>query len=215
VKTENSIPNPCGEGKGGNSFCESLWISSEERGRITLLFKKERWNMNIVRHTFLLGLVGLLAGCVTPTDMGYVLPPEPAYTAPVSTAPVYNASPAYYPTPVSGYSTLTVYDGYYPAYSGPRYPHHHRPPPPRWHHRPGMHGGPASRHGGHHGSGGKNVPIRQYQLPGRRQPTIKPPPGRGVPGRGAPGRGVPGRGVPGRGVLGRGVPPGKGGGRKR
>ena len=76
--------------------------------------------MNIVHDAFLLGLVGLLAGCVTPTDMGYVLPPEPAYTAPVSTAPVYNASPAYYPTPVSGYSTLTVYDGYYPVYSGPR-----------------------------------------------------------------------------------------------
>lgn len=103
--------------------------------------------MNIVRHTFLLGLVGLLAGCVTPTDMGYVLPPEPAYTAPVSTAPVYNASPAYYPTPVSGYSTLTVYDGYRPVYRGPhRLPHRHRrpPPPPHWH-RPRPHGRPHPR----------------------------------------------------------------------
>ena len=152
--------------------------------------------MKIAHDALLLGLVGLLAGCVTPADMGYVLPPEPAYTA-----PVYNTSPAYYATPVSGYSTMIVYDGYHPGYGGPRYPHHRPPPPPRGH-RPGM-------HGGHHG-GGRQVPVRQYQPPARRQPTIKTPPGKGVPGRGVPGRGVPGRGVPGRGV-----PPGKGGGRKK
>ena len=171
--------------------------------------------MKIVRYAFLLGLVGLLAGCVTPADMGYVLPPEPVYTAPVSATPVYNTSPAYYATPVSGYSTMTIYDGYHPGYGGPRYPHH-RPPPYGRH--PGMHGG-HDRHGGHHGDrhgggksiavpagthlnagGHKRVPINQLQPPTRRQPT-----GRAPTGRGAPSKGVPGRGVP----------PGKGGGRKR
>ena len=114
--------------------------------------------MKIVRDAFLLGLVGLLAGCVTPADMGYVLPPEPVYTAPVSAAPVYNTSPAYYATPVSGYSTMTIYDGYHPGYGGPRYPHH-RPPPYGRH--PGMHGG-HDRHGGHHGDrhgGGKSIAV--------------------------------------------------------
>ena len=99
--------------------------------------------MNAVRYVSLLGLVGLLTGCVTPTDMGYVVPAEP----------VHNTSPAYYATPVSGYSTMTVYDGYHPGYGGSHYPHpHHRPPPPHGNRPPaygghGDHGG----HGGHHG----------------------------------------------------------------
>ena len=89
--------------------------------------------MNVVRYIFLLGLVGALTGCVTPEEMGYLATPEPAYTTPVtpvySTTPVYNTSPSYYATPVSGYSTMTVYDGYHPGYGGPHYPHHGPPPP--------------------------------------------------------------------------------------
>ena len=158
--------------------------------------------MNAARYLFFLfGLVGLLTGCVTPTDMGYVVPAEPVYAT-----PVYNSSPAYYATPVSGYSTMTVYDGYHPGYGGPRYPHH-RPPP---HHGsgPSMHGGHGG-HGGHVGHGGsgghhgggktamvpagtrlnagghKRTPINQIQGPAR-----KPSPGRAPSGKGgAPGKG--------------------------
>ena len=127
--------------------------------------------MNAARYLFLFGLVGLLTGCVTPTDMGYVVPAEPVYTT-----PVYNSSPAYYVTPVSGYSTMTVYDGYHPGYGGPRYPHH-RPPPPHGS-RSGMH----DRHGGHHGggrSGGhKMVPRNNLKPPVKKPSAGKAPSGK-------------------------------------
>ena len=151
--------------------------------------------MNAARYLFLLGLVGLLTGCVAPTDMGYVAPAEPVYAT-----PVYNSSPAYYATPVSGYSTMTVYDGYHPGYGGPRYPHHG--PPPHHEKGPSMHGGHGGhgRHGGHGGSGGrhgggktvmapagtrlnagghKRTSINQIQGPAR-----KPSPGRAPSGKG-------------------------------
>ena len=152
--------------------------------------------MNFVRCSFLLGLVGLLTGCVTPAEMGYVLQPEPNYTTPVYTAPVYNTSPAYYATPVSGHSTMTVYDGYHPGYGGPRHLHHRPPPPPH-----GRFSGNNGGHGPH-----KRVPANQFQPPVRRQPTGKAPPGKGTFGKTAPSsRGAPGR-----------MPPhGKGGGRKK
>lgn len=146
--------------------------------------------MNAVRYTFLLGLVGLLTGCLTPEEMGYLATPEPVYTTPVATpvaTPVYNTSPAYYATPVSGYSTMTVYDGYHPGYGGPRYPHHG----PSHRDRPAVHGG----HGGHHGGGkpamrtagsrtggGGQQPVRVNQP---AKASIKPLPGKDLSGRGS------------------------------
>ena len=139
--------------------------------------------MNFARYSFLVGLVGLLAGCVTPAEMGYVLPPEPVYTAPVYN----NASPAYYTTPASGYSTMTVYDGYHPGYGGPRYSHHRPPPPP--------HGKFSGHHGGH--GDHKRVPINKLQPPVRKQPGGKTPSGKGASGKTAPsGKGAPGRPPP-------------------
>jgi hypothetical protein len=140
--------------------------------------RKERWIMNAMRYVFLLGLVGLLTGCVTPTDMGYVVPAEP----------VYNTSPAYYATPVSGYSTMTVYDGYHPGYGGPRYPHHR--PPPHHGHRPGMHGG----HGGHHG-GGKSGGHKMTPIINPQQPVKKPSAGRAPSGKGGAPKSTP-KGAP-------------------
>ncbi len=167
--------------------------------------------MNAARYVSLLGLVGLLTGCVTPTDMGYAVPAEPVYTTPVYNAtPVYNSSPAYYATPVSGYSTMTVYDGYHPGYGGPHYPHH-RPPPPRAFGRDhGGHGG----HGGHghhggrpgHGAPGMHVgaPASHSRAPSlpaagtrlssgspKRTPInqIKPPSRRSAPSRAPAGKG--------------------------
>ena len=194
VKTANIIPKSLTLRKGGFSFYESSWYSSGKHGRITSpATKKERWIMNATRYLFLFGLVGLLTGCVTPTDMGYVVPTEPVYAT-----PVYNSSPAYYATPVSGYSTMTVYDGYHPGYGGPRYPHH-RPPPPHHGKGPSMHGGHGGS-GGHHGGGKtvmapagtrlnagghKRTSINQIQGPARKPPSGRAPSGRG----GAPGKG--------------------------
>ena len=110
--------------------------------------------MKVLHYISLFGLVGLLTGCLTPEEMGYLVPSEPVYATPgavpVATpvaTPVYNTSPAYYATPVSGYSTMTVYDGYHPGYGGPRHPHHREPP----------HGGRPVVHGGHGGHGGHTV----------------------------------------------------------
>ena len=171
--------------------------------------------MNAAHYVFLVGLVGSLTGCVTPSDLGYIAPTEPVYTA-----PVYNTSPAYYATPVSGYSTMTVYDGYHPGYGGPHYRHPGPPPPPPGKHA-SLHGGhhgsqprvhhasqPAVRHGGspgvRHGGGAPGVysgPARpngggKNVAGGRKQPNGKAPSGKG----GAPRKGGA---------------PGKGGGRKR
>lgn len=148
--------------------------------------------MNAERCFLLLGLAGLLAGCVTPVDTGYVTPYD------VYSTPVYNPSPAYYAVPAAGYSTTTIYDGYYPAYIGPRHPHyshgHHRPPPPpKVHHgghtgrnavRGSSHvGGHAVRGGGHGGNGGgsrvrissgsrMHTPVNRTQpLGSRTQPS--------------------------------------------
>lgn len=156
--------------------------------------------MNAVKYVFLLGLVGLLTGCLTPEEMGYLASPEPVYTTPVAT-PVYNTSPAYYATPVSGYSTMTVYDGYHPGYGGPHYPHH-RPPPHG--DRPDVRGG----HGGHTGSAGQGArpggtktvvhPTRERPKAGEPQqprlvksksPEKKQLPGKVVSGKGASGKG--------------------------
>ena len=152
--------------------------------------------MNAVRYTFLLGLVGLLTGCLTPEEMGYLATPEPVYTTPVAppvATPVYNTSPSYYATPVSGYSTMTVYDGYHPGYGGPRHPHHG----PSHRDRPAVHGG----HGGHHGGGkpamrtagsrtggGGQQPVRVNQ-PAKASIT-KPLPGKDLSGRGSQWKGV-------------------------
>ncbi len=147
--------------------------------------------MNAVRYTFLLGLVGLLTGCLTPEEIGYLTTPEPVYTTPAtpvySTTPVYNTSPSYYATPVSGYSTMTVYDGYHPGYGGPRYPHHGSSHGDR----PAVHGG----HGGNHGGGKpamRTAGSRKgagMQQPARvTQPTkssIKPLPGKDLSGTGS------------------------------
>ena len=154
--------------------------------------EKARWIMNFMCRTiFVLGLCSLLAGCVTPTDMGYVVPAEPVYTT-----PVYNTSPAYYATPVSGYSTMTVYDGYHPGYGGPRYPHHRPPPRPAYRHGHG-HGHGDRGHGGHgvhggHGApakpagggrvspgGPKRVPVNQGKPPSRRPAPSRGPSNRG------------------------------------
>ena len=185
------------------------------------LEEKARCIMNTRQTFFLLGLGGLLAGCVTPTDMGYVTPVEP----------VYNSSPAYYATPVSGYSTMTVYDGYHPGYGGPRYPHDRPPPPPAYGH--GHHGGHGGRghgehgaHGGHgaparsvgvpegthYSSGSKRVPINQLQPPSR-----KPASGKGSgPKAGAPkGGSGPKGGAPKGGSGPKGGAPKGGGGRGR
>ena len=166
--------------------------------------------MNIPHCFLLVGLLGLLTGCVTPEDIGYLVPPASGYdTTPVSTTPVYsptpvyNTSPAYYTTP--GYSTMTVYDGYHPGYGGPRHPHH-RPPPPmvfgRDHGKHGGHGG----HGGHSGHGpstihskGPSTPAHGgyvYPRNSKRTPInqIKPPRQKSMPSRAPSGKGVPARG---------------------
>ena len=142
--------------------------------------------MNAMRYVFLLGLVGLLTGCVTPTDMGYVVPAEP----------VYNTSPAYYATPVSGYSTMTVYDGYHPGYGGPHYPHHRPPPPPPHGNRPGMHGGHGGHvgHGGHHG-GGKSGGHKMASGNNSKPPAKKPSAGRAPTGKGGAPKSTP-KGAP-------------------
>ena len=153
--------------------------------------------MNAVKCVFLLGLVGLLSGCLTPEEMGYLVSPEPVYTTPVAT-PVYNTSPAYYATPVSGYSTMTVYDGYHPGYGGPRYPHHNPPPPPHGG-RPvahGVHGGPGGNHGGgtpavnnggsRPGAHGRE-PIRSTKPQSAAQ---KPLPGKDLSGKGSQWKGT-------------------------
>ena len=165
--------------------------------------------MNIPHCFLLVGLLGLLTGCVTPADVGYLFPPEPGYettptyTTPAYTTPVYNTSPAYYTTP--GYSTMTVYDGYHPGYGGPHYPH--RPPPPmtigRDHDRHGRHGG----HGSHHEHGVSSVrpvtspkhtgsPSRIYPGNSKRTPInqIKPPRQKSMPSKAPSGKGVPVRG---------------------
>ena len=165
--------------------------------------------MNAVKCVFLLGLVGLLTGCLTPEEMGYLASPEPVYATPVAT-PVYNTSPAYYATPVSGYSTMTVYDGYHPGYGGPRYPHRNPPPPPHGG-RPvahGVHGGPSGNHGGgtpavqnvgsRPGAHGRE-PIRSTKPQSAAQ---KPLPGKDLSGKGSQWKG---------GTSGKGVSSGKGG----
>ena len=160
--------------------------------------------MKVVRYTFLLGLVGLLTGCLTPEEMGYLAPTEPAYATPVtpvySTTPVYNTSPSYYATPVSGYSTMTVYDGYHPGYGGPRHPHHgpshrDRPAVHEGHGGPGGHGGPARaggrtsgakpsvRAGGSRPNVGGQQPVRVNQ-PAKASIT-KPLPRKDLSGKGS------------------------------
>ena len=188
------------------------------------LEKKARWIMNFTHQTLLvLVLGGLLTGCVTPTDMGYVVPAEP----------VYNTAPAYYVTPVSGYSTMTVYDGYYPRYGGPHYPHyshypHHRPsPPPAYRHghghdhgdrSHGAHGGP----GGHGGHFGRLAPTTRSGPPTMRFGTPSKPAGGGRVSSGGPKRAPvyharppSRRPAPSRAPSGRGGGFGKGGGRKK
>ena len=140
--------------------------------------------MRVERYIPLLGLVGLLTGCLTPEDIGCLETSEPVYVtpgaAPVAT-PVYNTSPAYYATPVSGYSTITVYDGYYPGYGGPRHPRHREPPHGR---RPGAHGG-YGEHGGH---GGRPVPARAAGRMGETNSTVRPTGARTVAGGRQPAR---------------------------
>ena len=158
--------------------------------------------MNIPHCFLLVGLLGLLTGCVTPDDIGYLFPPgpgyetTPVYTTPAYTTPVYNTSPAYYTTP--GYSTTTIYDGYHPGYGGP-----HRPPPPmafgRDHDRHGKHGG--------HGHGGSSVrPIASpthTKTPSRINPgnskrtsnnQVKNPRPKSMPSKEPPSKGVSGKG---------------------
>ena len=178
--------------------------------------------MNVVRYIFLLGLVGALTGCVTPEEMGYLATPEPTYTTPVtpvySTTPVYNTSPSYYATPVSGYSTMTVYDGYHPGYGGPHYPHHG---PPSHGNRPavhGGHGGPSGHHGGR-APAVRNVGSRpgahgreQIRATKNQSAAQKPLPGKARPANGAPWRsGASGK----NGASGKGGAHGKGGARRR
>lgn len=142
--------------------------------------------MNAVKCVFLLGLVGLLTGCLTPEEMGYLASPEPVYTTPVAT-PVYNTSPAYYATPVSGYSTMTVYDDYYPGYGGTHYPHHS--PPPHGD-RPVVHGGHGGHkgHGGPGGHGGHAGPARPGGRPGGAKPAVHTTASRPAPGGQPPAR---------------------------
>ena len=174
--------------------------------------------MNFTRQTiFVLGLCGLLVGCVTPTDMGYVTPVEP----------VYNTAPAYYATPVSGYSTMTVYDGYHPGYGGPHYPHHRPPPPPAYRHgnahSHGDHGhGAHGGHGGHGGHSGRVAPTTRSGPPTVRSGTPSKPTGGGRVSSGGPKRAPanqtkpPSRKpTPSRGPSNRGGGSGKGGGRKK
>ncbi len=168
--------------------------TSEKHDRIPSPSIKQRWIMNAMRYVFLLGLVGLLTGCATPTDMSYVVPAEP----------VYHTSPAYYATPVSGYSTMTVFDGYRPRYGGPRYPHHRPPPPHR--NRPGMHGGHGWHHGGGKTRGYKMTPITNHQPPAKKPSAVRAPLGKGGAPKSTP-RSTP-RSAP------RGAPR-KGGGRKK
>ena len=156
--------------------------------------------MNIPHCFLLVGLLGLLTGCVTPDDIGYLVPSASGYeTTPVSTTPVYsptpvyNTSPAYYTTP--GYSTITVYDGYHPGYGGPRHPHHRPPPPPVFGHGHGRHGG----HGGHAGHGGhsRGKPAAPHFAGGsKRGPAnqVRPPRQKSMPSRAPSGKGVPARG---------------------
>ncbi len=187
------------------------------------LEKKARWIMNFTHQTLLvLVLGGLLTGCVTPTDMGYVVPAEPVY----STAPAYTV-PAYYVTPVSGYSTMTVYDGYRPRYGRPHFPHHRPPPPPAYRHghghghgdrSHGAHGGP----GGHGGHFGRLAPTTRSGPPTMRLGTPSKPAGGGRVFSGGPKRAPVNqarppsrRPAPSRAPSGRGGGFGKGGGRKK
>lgn len=159
--------------------------------------KKERWTMNVVRCFIVLGLVGLLTGCVTRVDTGYVEPYVPALsTSTYSSSPVYDASPVYYASPVSGYSTTTIYDGGFPVYMDTHYPYyshrhyshrHHRPPPPppRFEHRPQHHVGNGG-HGRRIYSGGriqppnrKSAPVSRVQPPNRKPTPSRTPPRRG------------------------------------
>ena len=45
--------------------------------------------MKVVRHIFLLGLAGLLTGCVTPADLSYIVPSE-IVPADAVVTPAYN-----------------------------------------------------------------------------------------------------------------------------
>lgn len=168
--------------------------------------------MRVERYIPLLGLIGLLTGCLTPEDIGYLETSEPVYVTPGAvpvTTPVYNTSPAYYATPVSGYSTMTVYDGYHPGYGGPRYPRHREPP----------HGGRPVAHGGYGGHGGHTGPrpVTGGQQPARvTQPhsaAQKPLHGKDMSGRGPQWKGGTSgkRGTPGKGsISGKGGVSGKG-----
>ena len=133
--------------------------------------------MNAARSFIMIGLVGLLTGCVTSVDTEYV---EPYSTPTYSTSPVYDASPAYYATPVSGYSTMTIYDDGFPVYMDAHYPHpsrrHHRPPPPppRVEHHKDRHGGHSGGHavrGSAHGGQGMRTPSRLFAQPSTRKPV--------------------------------------------
>ena len=139
--------------------------------------------MNVTRCFIMTGLVGLLTGCVTRVDTGYVRSYVPAYsTSTCNSSPVYDVSPAYYAAPVSGYSTTTICDSGFPVYMDTCYPHysyrHHRPPPPRFGHRPHNHGGyhrghvvHGSVHGGKSGHG-RRMPSGLCAQPPNGKPTF-------------------------------------------
>ena len=154
--------------------------------------------MNVARCFIIMtGLVGLLTGCVTRVDTGYVEPYVPAYsTSTYNSSPVYDASPACYAAPVSGYSTTTIYDGGFPVYMDTHYSHyphfshrHHRPPPPpprfghRPHHNGGYHGGHVvhgKAHGGNSGHG-RRTPSGLCPQPSNKKPTPSRTPPRRIP----------------------------------
>lgn len=153
--------------------------------------EKERWTMNALLRIFLLiALSGLITGCVTsPYDTGYVVPADPVY---------YNSSPAYYATPVSGYSTMTIYDGYHPRYGGTRYkhrPHGHRDHAYEGrHHANGGHGGRYDRGSSHSGSGVTSNRQTRPQPSGRVSPSTVNRPSRPAPSNAnRPSRPAPGR----------------------
>ena len=150
--------------------------------------------MNAVRYIFLLGLVGLLTGCVTPADLSYIVPSEIVPADAVAT-PVYNSTPVYYTPPAPVHPAPVVIG--HPGYDGP---HHHHPAPPH------AHGGrmEPARHAG---------PVRHAVRPGRGGPGGRPGGGRSAPN--AAKRQAPGRAPSGRGGPGRGAPPKKGGARRR
>lgn len=160
--------------------------------------KKKRKIMKVVRYIFLLGLLGLLTGCVTPADLSYIVPSEVVPSDAVVT-PVYNSVPAYYTPPAPVYPAPVIID--HPGYDGP----HHRPAPSHAGHPP-AHGGrmEPARHAG---------PVRHAEHAGRGGPNGRPGGGRGAPA--AAKRQAPGRAPSGRGGSGRGAPPNKGGPRKR